>query len=80
MTKQDFIDTLIKDKQSETEDGVNYWTFDYQEISEIADELFEKVKKLEHHKDTTVGLYAIDKNSKAVDIDWIRKNNFRIDF
>jgi len=29
-------------------------------------------------KNSSTGLYAIDKNPKEVDYDWILKNNFRI--
>lgn len=32
------------------------------------------LKKLLHHKDTTIGLYAIDKNPKDVDYNWILNN------
>lgn len=33
---------------------------------------------LNHFVDTTVGLYAIDRNPEDVDNDWILKNNVRI--
>lgn len=36
------------------------------------------IQELQHHKDTTVGLYAIDRNPADVDYKWILKNNFQI--
>ncbi len=38
------------------------------------------LKSLESYKDSTCGLFAIDKDPKDVDIDWIRENASRIDY
>lgn len=38
----------------------------------------ENFKKLEHHYDTTIGLYCIDKNPKDVSKEWIEKNAFQL--
>ena len=35
-------------------------------------------KKLQHYYDTTVGLWCIDRDPEKVDIDWIRRNAFRL--
>jgi len=41
-------------------------------------EIKERNKKLEHHRDTTVGLWAVDRNPVEVDYAWIKRNCFRI--
>ncbi len=42
--------------------GDSFMAIDSDSFSDIANELYEKlIKQLQHHKDTTVGLYATDK-------------------
>lgn len=40
--------------------------------------LLEELKRLRYHEDTTIGLYAIDRNPKKVKHKWIKKHAFRI--
>ena len=35
-------------------------------------------KQLQHHYDTTIGLWCIDKDPIDVDIEWIRDNAFKL--
>ena len=39
-----------------------------------------EIRKLVHHKDTTVGLWAIDRNPKEVSKEWIENNAFQIKY
>ena len=41
-------------------------------------ELLERLKELEHYKDSTQGLWAIDRNPEEMSVEWIRKNAFRL--
>lgn len=41
-------------------------------------ELLQKLEELQHYKDKTAGLWAIDRDPSEVDIDWIRKNAFKL--
>ena len=36
------------------------------------------LKKLQHEYDSTRGLWCIDRNPEAADIEWIRKNAFQL--
>lgn len=36
------------------------------------------IKELIHFKDSSTGLYCVDKNPADVHIDWIRENNFKL--
>jgi len=36
------------------------------------------LKKLRHYKDTTIGLWCIDRNPNEVDIEWIQENSFQL--
>ena len=54
-------------------------------VKKIIEKLFnivilkkEKYNYLVHFKDSNTGLYAIDKNPKDIDYQWIVNNNFRI--
>ena len=61
------FNTYIKpmDKNSEGEQCSNYeWNDAKNMIEDIAEKL--KIKELQHHKDTTVGLYAIDKEPEKI--------------
>lgn len=40
--------------------------------------LQDEIKKLRHYRDTTMGLYCIDKNPSDVSIEWIRENAFQV--
>lgn len=41
-------------------------------------ELLRKVRELQYHKDTTVGLWCIDRNPKTVSKQWIDENAFQL--
>jgi hypothetical protein len=47
-------------------------------VSDIVQEIEDLIKPLLHHKDTTVGLFAIDRNPNDVSLEWIRENSFQI--
>ena len=38
-----------------------------------------ELEVLRHYYNSTKGLYCIDKNPNEVDIEWIRKNAFRLE-
>ena len=40
----------------------------------------EELKALRHFKDTSVGLWCIDRNPNEVSMEWIRKHAFRLEF
>ena len=40
--------------------------------------LLDELNRLRYHEDTTIGLYAIDRNPKKVKYKWIKKHAFRI--
>lgn len=67
------IPTLIAEKFKRAKNS------DFKQIAIIASRKIDvDFMKLQHHKDTTIGLYAIDRNPTEVDYDWILKNNFQI--
>ena len=39
----------------------------------------QRLKELQHYHDTSVGLYCIDRDPMEVDIDWVRRNAFRLE-
>ncbi|GEM_PF-5647982 len=41
-------------------------------------ELLRKVRELQYHKDTTVGLWCIDRDPKTVSKQWIDENAFQL--
>ena len=41
-------------------------------------ELLRKVRELQYYKDTTVGLWCIDRNPKTVSKQWIDENAFQL--
>jgi hypothetical protein len=50
-------------------------------VREVQDEnlrLDNKIRKLEHFKDTSVGLWCIDRDPKEMDVHWIRENCFQL--
>lgn len=42
--------------------------------------LEEGINKLKHYRDTSVGLFCIDKNPKDVTKEWIDKNSFQLKY
>lgn len=40
--------------------------------------LFDHVKGLQHDKDSSTGLWCVDRDPKDTNIDWIREHTFRL--
>ena len=38
-----------------------------------------RIKELEYYKDTSVGLWCIDRDPMEVDLEWIRENAFQLE-
>ena len=50
-----------------------------QKIEVIKAEQDSELEKLRYYYNSTKGLYCIDRNPNEVDIEWIRKNAFRLE-
>jgi hypothetical protein len=44
MSEREIVELMIEGKDPSQEDGVNYYTFDYEELYQLARELKEKLK------------------------------------
>lgn len=49
-----------------------------QKIEAMESEQDSELKMLRHYYNSTKGLYCIDRDPNEVDIEWIRKNAFRL--
>lgn len=53
-------------------------------VSVLEEKDFEILKseiyKLRHYRDTSLGLYCIDRNPTEVDKEWIERNSFKLKF
>jgi len=48
------------------------------ELKKALESALEEIKKLQHFKDSTIGLWAMDKDPKETTKEWIDENAFRI--
>jgi len=49
-----------------------------EQMLKLINQMETEIKDLQHFKDTSMGLFCIDRNPKYVEYEWILKNNFQL--